>query len=38
MYKETNEAVLTSQETDSMDLETARQLLHDMVRKEYSKP
>ena len=37
-YNEIDEMVLTSQETDSMDLETARQLLHEMVEKEYILP
>lgn len=38
MYKEIDETVLTTQDTDTMDLETARELLHEMVRKEYRLP
>lgn len=38
MYKETDEAVLTVETTDTMDLEMARQLLHEMVEKVYSLP
>lgn len=38
MYKENDEPVLTVQETETMDLETARELLHQMVREVYSRP
>lgn len=36
MYKEVEEDVVVAQSTDTMSLEEARQLLHDMVDKEYS--
>ena len=38
MYKETADNVLTVQDTEMMDLETARQLLHQMVKEVYSRP
>lgn len=38
MYKENDEPVLTVQETEMMDLETARELLHQMVKEVYSRP
>ena len=38
MYKETDDNVLTVQDTEMMDLETARQLLHQMVMEVYSRP
>ncbi len=38
MYKETEDNVLTVQDTEMMDLETARQLLHQMVNEVYSRP
>jgi hypothetical protein len=38
MYKETDDNVLTVQDTEMMDLETARQLLHQMVKEVYSRP
>jgi hypothetical protein len=38
MYKETEDNVLTVQDTEMMDLETARQLLHQMVKEVYSRP
>lgn len=38
MYKETEDNVLTVQDTEMMDLETARLLLHQMVKEVYSRP
>jgi hypothetical protein len=38
MYKEIDETVVATQETDLMDLETARQMLHEMVKEVYSRP
>ena len=38
MYKEMEENVLTARDTEMMDLETARQLLHQMVKEVYSRP
>ena len=37
-YNEIEESTLTVTDNDTMDLETARQLLHDMVEREYSMP
>lgn len=38
MYKTTGENVQTAQDSEMMDLETARQLLHQMVKEVYSRP
>lgn len=37
-YTENDENVVTLNATESMDLETARQLLHAMIEEEYAKP
>ena len=37
-YQDKEEDVVTLSATESMDLETARQLLHAMIEEEYSKP
>ena len=37
-YQDKEEDVVTLNATESMDLETARQLLHAMIEEEYSKP
>ena len=38
MYDERKDNVLTAHDTEMMDLETARQLLHQMVKEVYSRP
>lgn len=38
MYKETPDDVALVEKTDVMDLEEARQLLHEMIDKEYALP
>ena len=38
MYKDNEEPVLMAQDTELMDLETARELLHQMVKDVYSQP
>jgi len=38
MYQELEETTVLVDSNDTMNLETARQLLHDMVEEEYSKP
>lgn len=38
MYKNIDEPVMTAQDTDTMGLEKARELLHQMVKEVYSRP
>ena len=37
-YDELESTVVSAEDTETMDLETARQLLHQMVREVYAKP
>lgn len=38
MYKDIEEPVMITQDTETMDLEKARELLHQMVKEVYSRP
>ena len=38
MYKNMDEPIMTTQDTETMDLENARELLHQMVKEVYSRP
>lgn len=38
MYKNIEEPIMTTQDTETMDLENARELLHQMVKEVYPRP